>query len=467
MSRKRYNLSQMLAADETVVVVPDTTTEPAIPADPASDPSSLDLDPAGVTPAQVPAPVPDPAADPELAAILRSLDGDTVTITEPGGTVTDIDDGTDAEDEIADETADAVNDSADDVADEFEVVDQKLRAAADIGVYGLSASGLAIGRLTGLMTGATFAGMSEEALRAEPLAAGSRSAVMSQESLISSAAEAVSKYGARALSHVDGVTRRLLNMASHEEIRMLQMLQGKIPTSPQAMGSSTRSFFQHQVKIARNAGKAFSLGDVVKNAGKAVKPGRNSAIAMAVVGAIAGTAALVSIAFKGAPKPGTPLAEMNGYFAKVRQSVSSIKWPFGKLEVKETLGKASTTVRDKIGRLFCKNKPVSSAADAVKIAKGYAVAAKEWTAQSLNAFKDGFIRAMGALKQALTGGGQGFIRSISGGFKASVAEGAGKSAQVLTHGGYIAAIFSVFALVATTLYFVVAGGCRIIRQHLS
>lgn len=457
MSRPRYNLDKMLQEDQTVITAPADSTITVTTPD--SDPSSLDIDPA-----------PEPDVDTELEAMIRQIEADavatsddaagpgaTVTITEPGGAAAGDDgDCDDAADEIADATADGIDDSADEVAEDFETAEQSILLAQDIGKYGLTASGLAIGRAVGLLNGAAFTGLSEENLRSEPIVAGSRAACLSQESLVSAAADSVARFGARALGHAEGVSRRLLGMVNREDVAVLKAIRESRFTVP-AVGE----------KVAQILGKPRTLGDVIKNTGTAAARPRNAAVALGIVAAIGGATALVKIAFNGAPAPGTPVAEMNAYFAKVRGAVSKIKWPFGKLDVKEGMKGAKETIRDRIGRLSFRGKTVSSASDAVKGSVNFRVSPKEWTEQGLKAFKDGFVRAMSELKQALTGGGEGFVRSIKAGFKMPAAEGAAKSVQVLTHGGYIAAIFSVFALVATTLYFVVAGGCRIIRRQLA
>ena len=483
MSRPSYTRASILMEDAPLTVTtPDGTNVTVSPTD---DPSSLDITVPSVPPADGGAPV-TVIEDPEMAAMAAALSGDddlgtTVTIDQPGGLVPtddanvapevtpDTDVGT--ADEIADATADAVDDSADEIAQSFENAEQRLLLAQDIGLYGLTAGGFAVGRQLGLLTGASFEGMSSESLQMSPIEAGSRECGMSQESLITSAAKAVGDFGARAVSHSSGVVKRLLNMATKEELVINKMLTGAHPTPAAALSSSAQAHMGDVVSRARSAGRAFGVGEAIRNLGKtagkaAIRP-RNAAIAVAIVGAIAGTTKLVQTVFKGAPAPGTPVAEMQGWFSKVRQQVAAIKWPFGKLTVKDTAEHvASPSLRDRIGRLFCKDRPVTSARDAVSSFAQYRVTAKEWTASSIKAFKDGFTRAMSDLKAALTGGGEGFVRTISNGIKAGGGEGATRSAVVLSRGAYVTSVFAVFALMASVVFFVVAGGCRIIRRQL-
>lgn len=469
MSRPIYTRAALLGevGDVTVTTPADTSVTVVPSADPIEDPSSLDLPDSTLSD--------DPNA--MLAALLRGEldDTPTVVVDNAGGSIPDqndsvavIDDNTDvdAADEIADQTADAIDDSADEVATAFEQAEQKLCLADEIGQYGLSASGLLVGRELGLLSGAGFDAMSAESLTMSPIEAGSRECGMSQESLISSAGKSIANLGARALTHSDAVVRRLLNMATKEEMEVIKLVSGKT-FGPVADSVAHAGMLDG---IARNAWntKNVGIGDVVRNAGKAAIRPRNAAIAIAVVGAIAGVTKLVQVGFKGVPAPGTAVKDMNTWFGKVRSQISAIKWPFGKLTVKDTTEHVTTpTVRDRIGRLFCKDRVVTSAKDAYRTMAGYTVAAKEWTAQSLKAFKDGFVRAMSALKQALTGGGEGFIRTIRNGFTGAAGEGASKSALILSRGAYVAAVFSVVALISTTIFFVVAGGCRVIRHQLA
>lgn len=485
MSRPVFTRSSILMEDTAVTVTTPDGTDVTVTPNSESDPSSLDLPPAA-TPVPA-APIGSEIEDPELAALAASLAGDpvgtpdptTVVIDRTGGVVPDedaaaapeVNDDTDISvaDDIADATADAVDDSADEVSGDFEAAEQRLLLADDIGTYGLTAAGFDVGRKLGLLAGGAFDSMSAESLRMTPITAGSRDCAMSQESLISTAAKSVADFGARALSHTSGVTRRLLNMATKEESIILSRMAKLNPVSAgKAAGASVANAAR---SAGASAGRAFAadgaLRNAVRAAGKAAVRPRNAAIAVAIVGAIAGATKLVQVAFKSAPPPGTPVAEMQGWFGKVRSQVSAIKWPFGKLTVKDTSEHvASPGIRDRIGRLFCKDRPVTGAQDAVKGFASYRVTAKEWTEASLKSFKDGFTRAMGDLKAALTGGGEGFVRTIKNGFTGVAPEGAGKATMVLSRGAYAASIFAVFAIVASAVFFVVAGGCRIIRRQL-
>ena len=475
MNRPVFTRASLLMEDAAGVTV--TSPEGAVvTVTPPEDPSSLD---APVPPVVNPAPpVEEGLADPAIDAFAQMLaeEGEaTVVVDNAGGELSDddeapevtVDTDQDAADAIADQTADAIDDSADEVAMQFENAEQRLMLADDIAARGLSASGLLMGRHLGLLTGASFDAMSAESLQVTPIVAGSRDCVMSQENLITSAAKSVADYGARAMSHSSGVVKRLLNMATKEEMTINRMLIGKMATPAAATSTAAQAHMAHVVSTARAAGRSFNMADVVKNAGKAAIRPRNAAVALALVAAIGGTAKLVQVCFKGAPAPGTAVAEMNGWFSKVRQQIAAIKWPFGKLMARDTSAHVATpSIRDRVGRLFCKDRPVTSASDAVKSAASYRIAAKEWTAGTLKSFKDSFTRAMAALKQSLSSGGEGFVRSISNGFKGAGGEGAAKATVVLSRGAYVASVFAVFALVATTVFFVVAGGCRLIRRQL-
>lgn len=396
----------------------------------------------------------------------------------------------DADDVAVDATIDAEQDADEDddadIAQSFDRLTMLTDAMVAIDQFGMSPTGAALGQITGLFDSTALYTMG-----CESFGSGSETEKqMGLESLASAVGETAERVGGKLLARAGGWGTKLIEV---------------VTKSGESVANASVKLAEAD-KGAAAAGTTFGRKAASTVADTAAKVRGGAKTAMIIAGAIAGVGAVITLAVRTMPKQATEEATKT-WFGKIRAAVAGVKWPFGKLEVKPEAD--ASGIRGMLGKLFCGGKPAKSAEAG---AAGFIGKAAAWTKESATAVKDAIARAIKAVIEAIKGAAKSFtealkagaskvsgaassasdsagtvfgkIRGVAadavnavgtgargadvGGMVAAGSRGAGERgmhvAGILSHGTYFAGVAAVLALLGGLVYFVVVGGCRLVKK---
>ena len=411
-----------------------------VESEPGDDqPAGPTTEPAAVTGAEIPAP-----EDNDEIAVIESPD-DADDVAEDAAIDADID-----EDQCDDETISQLFDRLDTIQLSVAAVDQ----------FGMNPAALAISQSTGLLAGTSLYTMGCENFGTDA----ELEKQMGLESLASAGEAVVEKLGGKLLARAGGWGTKLIGIVTKSGEAVAK---AEAKVAGEAAGAAAKAGTTFGRKAASETGEAAAKG--------AGRGGVQTALMIAA--AIATVGANVTMATRQLPKEASEGA-VKGWFGKIRQAIAGIKWPFGKLELRPE--PEATGLKGALGKLFCGGKPAKSAEST---AAGFIGKSAAWTKEAVASVKGAVARAISSVIEAIKGAGKAFLDVIKGGVNVvdHGAKGAGIGARIgavregssiagsktiglLSKGTYFAGVAAVMAVLAGLVYFVVVGGCRLIKK---